>query len=207
MKQNPAENVDRVAAVQSENDGETRNAAKEKWKAEYEQELLARLRLQHPETGRPVASMEELVVLLDGGEPEKSVDPELERLQVQLQQYRDQEEDQAMSRDAQLGEVYQRLRPEVQELARYTRDRGRGLKLKQAFYAVLLQNIGDLLQEAGARGQKQAMEELRANAQATPEALGGEAGEQKTDYKHMSDEEFGRMLEMALNGELRRNNL
>ena len=77
--------------------------------------------------------------------------------------------------------------------------------MKAAFQAVLLQHVGELLQEAGARGRKEAMEEMRRNARATPAALGGEAGEEKPDYKRMSDAEFDRMLQRALNGELRKN--
>ena len=161
MKQNSAENMDRVAAV-PENDGETRafskrlNAAKEKWRNEYEQELMAKLRLTNPNTGVAVATVEEMLALLEiGDQQEKPVDPELEALQEMLLQYQEQDEDRALARDEQLGAVYEKLRPEVQELERFSRGRGKALGLKNAFYAVLMEHLGELLQEAGSRGEKQ----------------------------------------------------
>lgn len=211
MKQNPAENEDRVAAV-PENDGETRafsrrlNAAKEKWRMEYEQELMEKLRLVHPVTGAPLTRVEELMDLLETEAPQTAAQepPETAELRAQLRKYREEEEDRGLCSDRELGEVYQRLHPEVEALTAYGRAHGRELGLKAAFQAVLLEHIGEVLQEAGARGQKQAMAQMRHNAAATPAALGGAAGEEKMDYGRMSDAEFDRLLQRALNGELRK---
>ncbi len=212
MKQNPAENEDRVAAV-PENDGETRafsrrlNAAKEKWRAEYEQELMEKLKLVHPGTGEPVNNVEELMELLDAVSPAQAnapENPETAELRAQLRKYREEEEDRGLRNDRELGGIYQRLYPEVEALATYGREHGMEMGLKAAFQTVLLEHIGEVLQEAGARGQRQAMAQMRHNAASTPASLGGASGEEKMDYGRMSDAEFDRLLQRALNGELRK---
>ncbi len=209
MKENPAGQTERVDAV-PENEGETRafskrlNAAKEKWRNEYEQELMQKLQLVHPGTGAPVTSVEEMMKLL-AAEDAPQRDPETEALRIQLRRYQDEEEDRGLRGDAELGAIYRQLYPEVEALTGYAREKGRTMGMKAAFQAVLLQHVGELLQEAGARGRREAMAEMRHNARATPAALGGEASEEKPDYKRMSDAEFDRMLQRALNGELRRN--
>lgn len=212
MKQNPAENEDKVAAV-PENDGETRafsrrlNAAKEKWRAEYEQELMEKLQLVHPGTGEPVKNVEELMELLNTTAPAAQADdPETAELRKQLQRYRSEEEDRQLRNDQELGAIYQRLHPEVEALAAYGRMHGREMGLKAAFQAVLLEHIGEVLQEAGSKGQRQAMAQMRHNAASTPASLGGASGEEKMDYGRMSDAEFDRLLQRALNGELRKKN-
>jgi hypothetical protein len=209
MRENPVGQTE-MDTVVPENEGETRafsrrlNAAKEKWRNEYEQELMQKLRLVHPDTGEPLTRVEELMALLAEEEVPQG-DPEMEALRMQLRRYQDEEEDRGLRGDAQLGEIYRRLYPEVEALAGYAREKGCTMGMKAAFQAVLLQHVGELLQEAGVRGRQQAMEELRRNARATPAALGGEAREEKPDYKRMSDAEFDRMLQRALNGELRKN--
>ena len=209
MQQNSAENTVPTMPV-AENSDETRafsqrlNAAKEKWRAEYERELFERLALTDPTTGEPVTDSKQLIALLEASETVAPVDPEVEELRAQLAAYRDDEEDRQLAQDERLGGEYVRLRDEVQRLTDYARGKGQSLSRTAAFYAVLLQHLDELLADAGARAGQATMEQIRANSRATPFALGGERAEPRADYRHMSDEEFGRVLQKALNGELRR---
>jgi hypothetical protein len=168
---------------------------------------MEKLQLVHPGTGEPVKNVEELMELLNTTAPAAQADdPETAELRKQLQRYRSEEEDRQLRNDQELGAIYQRLHPEVEALAAYGRMHGREMGLKAAFQAVLLEHIGEVLQEAGSKGQRQAMAQMRHNAAATPASLGGASGEEKMDYGRMSDAEFDRLLQRALNGELRKKN-
>ena len=214
MQQNTAENTDKFAAAHLENDSETRafskrlNAAKEKWRAEYEETLFARLAVTDPRTGTPITDSEQLIALLNEQETATAAeeDPQVAALQAELTRYRDAEEDRRLAQDARLGSEYLRLRDEVQRLADYARGKGKILSRTAAFHAVLLQHLDEMLDGAGTRGGEAVLAQIRANERATPQALGGTPVQPRTDYRRMSDEEFGHVLQRALNGELRRSN-
>ena len=211
MQENMADNKSRVAAAPEEN--ETRafskrlNAAKEKWRTEYEQELFERLALTDPGTGEPITNSEQLIAILDTiSQPEQAESPEMVQMRAELARYRDAEEEQQLSRNERLGDSYGRLRDEVRQLTDYARSHGKNLSLTWAFYAVLLSLLDELLEETDAKAGQRAMAQLQANAQASPAALGGTVSAPEADYRHMTDEEFDRVVQMALNGELRRQN-
>ncbi len=122
----------------------------------------------------------------------------------ELADYRDRDEDARLAQDARRGAIYCSLRGEVQRLADYARGHGSEMSLSTAFNAVLLEHLDELLQEAAAKSAREAAVHYRDNAWATPAALGSETAHAQADYGAMSDEEFGRVLQKALNGELRR---
>lgn len=128
---------------------------------------------------------------------------ELQVLRERLRQYEQAEEEQKLLNDVRHGEAYRRWRDEVHRVADYANHRGRAVSLTAAFHAVLLEHLDEMIQEAAERAGREALEELRANECATPSALGGETVDAATDYGQMSDEEFNRVLRMALNGELK----
>ena len=130
-------------------------------------------------------------------------DAEVAALREKLRTYEQAEEEQRLMNDAH-GDAYRRWHDEIHQLAEYANTRGHAVTLTAAFHAVLIAHLDELLSEAAERAGREVLAQRTANETATPNALRSETADNGTDYARMSDEEFDRVLRMALNGELKR---
>ena len=186
------------------------NAAKERWKSEYDGELFETLGLTDPwQAGKPITSREELRELAQKLKQQESGGmmtdaAELERMRSELGAYRDKEQDAALLNDPVKGPFYKQMRDEAMEVVQFARAQGQQLDLESAFDALLIMNLERLLRDTRAQAEQETLTRLTENSQATPSALGGAPVENKLNYDAMSDAEFSRIVQMALNGELKR---
>ena len=150
---------------------------------------------------KPEGSAESAAAAAAENAPENNT--EVEALREKLRAYERAEEEQRLIGDAH-GDAYRRWHDEIHQLADYANARGRAITLTAAFHAVLIEHLDELLNEAAARAEREALAQRAANETATPNALRSEAADDAVDYERMSDEAFERVLRMALNWELKR---
>lgn len=124
-------------------------------------------------------------------------------MENELNMLRANEQMRQLEADPKKGATFAKLRPQVEELMEYCRNKGTPCTVNAAFNAVLSNSYFDLQAEADEQAKSDVLRKISSNAKASPGALGAEADTAGTDYGSMSDAEFDRMFEKALRGELR----
>lgn len=146
---------------------------------------------------------------LERKEPEAAVDtiPEgAEQTDFQdarLAEYQLREQDGRLLAGRETGSVYRKLRDEVLAVVDYCRKNGHPeVDVQSAFQAVAGKNLGKIYAQAKDDAQREAVQKMQANEQATPGPLSGGALQEGNRFERMSDREFDRYLEMAYRGDL-----
>lgn len=130
---------------------------------------------------------------------------QLDDVSSQLAHYRNQEQDAALQRDPEMGEVYAMVRDDVMNLVDYCRRNGRtDVDVDAAFKAVLPQNAGKILKTIKASATSKAIKESASAAKASPGKLSGGDIPTNVDYATMSDAEFEKQIALAKRGALKK---
>ena len=103
---------------------------------------------------KPEGSAESAAAAAAENAPENNT--EVEALREKLRAYERAEEEQRLMGDAH-GDAYRRWHDEIHQLADYANARGRAITLTAAFHAVLIEHLDELLNEAAARAEREAL--------------------------------------------------
>lgn len=122
---------------------------------------------------------------------------------VRLAEYQLREQDDRLLAGRETGSVYRKLRDEVLAVVDYCRKNGHPeVDVQSAFQAVAGKNLGKIYAQAKDDAQREAVQKMQANEQATPGPLSGGVVQEGNRFERMSDREFDRYLEMAYRGDL-----
>ncbi len=178
--------------------------------SQKEREIFEGLGLKNEFTGEVIQSQQDYSRYLSMQQASKSgQDPVMaERMgamESELSRYRIAEQDKALAKDPERGEAYKALRNDVMELVDYCHKNGNpDVDVESAFGVVLRQNLGKLMNTTKAKTQQQAVRQMTANAAASPGALGTGETPKPTSYASMSDADFEKQLQLALDGKLKK---
>lgn len=130
---------------------------------------------------------------------------QLDDVSSQLAHYRNLEQDAALQRDPEMGELYAMVRDDVTSLVEYCQRNGRSdVDVDAAFKTVLAQNAGKIVKNIKASATSKAIKDSASAAKASPGKLSGGDIPQNIDYATMSDAEFEKQIALAKRGALKK---
>lgn len=178
--------------------------------SQREREIFEGLGLKNEFTGETIQSQQDYSRYLNMQQASKSgQDPvmaeRMSAMESELSRYRIAEQDKELSKDPERGEAYKALRNDVMALVDYCHKNGNpDVDVESAFGVVLRQNLGKLMNTTKAKTQQQAVRQMTANAAASPGALGAGETPKPMSYASMSDADFEKQLQLALDGKLKK---
>jgi len=189
------------------------NHAKEQWADEFQKQFFAEMGLLDPENGNPIsdkASLQRTLLAMLAEQEEMQQRDAAQQMKIACLQelvtdLQDRQDADAMQKDPVYGAYFAEYGAESQRLADFARERGTPISLEAAFHTVLMKHLGDLVHSERERSKQEAMRTWQENRKASPAALGGASAERVVNYWQMPDSEFERVIQRALNGELKKN--
>ena len=172
--------------------------------------FAASLRQTNPYTGKPITTAQEMrdyYAMRDaeeqGKDPETAV--QLSTLRNRLAEYESREAEAKLRDDPELGEYYEEYQDELAELLEACRNDGRSdIAPEAALRALIAHNIGTIKQRDADRVKQETLSRINANAAASPGSVSGEVAGNVADYGSMSDDDFEKVVQKAMRGELKR---
>lgn len=178
--------------------------------SQREREIFEGLGLTNEYTGETIRSQQDYSRYLNMQQTSKSgqdpvVAERMSAMESELSRYRIAEQDEALSKDPERGEAYKALRHDVMALVDFCQQNGKPeVDVESAFGVVLRQNLGKLMNTTKTKTQQQAVRQMTANAAASPGALGAGETPKPMSYASMSDADFEKQLQLALDGKLKK---
>jgi hypothetical protein len=177
---------------------------------------IKELRMINPYTNSPIESLDQLRAFNamqqadeQGRDPHGAAElidlqAQLSNQSAELAEYRMREQIATIKSNADLGEIYEEYKDEINELMAHIIEDGEEPDLESALNVVAAQHIGDIRRREAEKAKAEAMASIAANRAASPGSLAGIPAGGPVNYKDMSDAEFDKVLNAALRGELRK---
>lgn len=177
---------------------------------------IKELRMINPYTNSPIESLDQLRAFNamqqadeQGRDPHGAAElidlqAQLSNQSAELAEYRMREQIATIKSNADLGEIYEEYKDEINELMTHIIEDGEEPDLESALNVVAAQHIGDIRRREAEKAKAEAMASIAANRAASPGSLAGTPAGDAVDWNTMSRADFAKALEVAKDGGYRK---